>query len=200
MGVGEQRVRIVSGEFRGRRLLAPRGDATRPTADRVREGLFSSLVSLSDARLVGNALDAFAGSGALGLEALSRGIDAVTFVECDRPARAALEANISALGVQGRTVVIGGDSLTLARQGALRGGPFSLLLLDPPYRLACSEIAGFISAITARDLLEDGAFIVYEHACGDEVVWPAGVTTITRKRYGKTEVDIAGYEKEDGSS
>jgi 16S rRNA (guanine966-N2)-methyltransferase len=194
-------MRIVAGEFRGRKLVAPKGDSTRPTADRVREGLFSSLVSLAGPRLGGGrALDAFAGSGALGLEALSRGLASVTFVECDRAARAALQANIFALGARGRSVVTAGDSFVLATRGALRGGPFSLLLLDPPYRLAGSEIAGFISALTARELLEDGALIVYEHLLGDEVVWPAGVSAITRKRYGKTEIDIASYEKEDGSS
>lgn len=194
-------MRIVAGEFRGRRLVAPKGDSTRPTADRVREGLFSSLASLAGPRLGGGrALDAFAGSGALGLEALSRGLEAATFVECDRAAQAALETNVTALGVRGRTIIAVGDVFVLARRGALRGGPFSLLLLDPPYRLAGSEIAEFISALTTHELLEDGALIVYEHLHGDEVVWPAGVSAITQKRYGKTEISIASYVEEDGSS
>lgn len=194
-------MRIVAGEFRGRRLVAPKGDSTRPTADRVREGLFSSLASLAGPRLGGGrALDAFAGSGALGLESLSRGIQAVTFVECDRTARAALQTNIAALGVEGRTTLCVGDTFVLAARGAIRGGPFSLLLLDPPYRLAGSEIAELVSALTTHELLEDGALIVYEHLHGDEVVWPAGVSGITQKRYGKTEIDIASYEREDGSS
>jgi 16S rRNA (guanine966-N2)-methyltransferase len=193
-------MRIVAGEFRGRRLQTPRGDTTRPTTDRVREALFSSLSSIAGADLGGGrGLDAFAGSGALGLEALSRGLGAVTFLERDRAALASLRANIEALGVNERAFVVQGDALNLASTGAIGHGPFSLLLIDPPYRLACNEIARMISALLARDLLEDGALIVYEHSVGNEVSWPSGVTELAEKRYGLTHVRIALYEKEAGS-
>lgn len=197
MDVGEQRMRIVAGEFRGRRIVAPKGETTRPTTDRVREALFSSLTSITGPGLgAGSALDAFAGSGALGLEALSRGVERVVFVESDRGAREALQANISALGVARRTSVISGDVLAVAQRGALLGAPFSLLLLDPPYRLAPSAIAQLVSALAAHDLLKDGAVITYEHALGSQIEWPTEVLVLTSKRYGKTEIDVAVYERE----
>ncbi len=193
-------MRIVAGQFRGRRLQAPSTDATRPTTDRVREAVFSSLTSIAGADLGGaTGLDAFAGSGALGLEALSRGLAAVTFVEHNRAALAALRTNIQNLGVNQRAFVVQGDALSLAAAGAIGPRPFSLLLIDPPYRLACNEIARMISALIARDLLEDGALIVYEHSAGSDVSWPAGVVELTQKRYGLTHVQIATYEKEAGS-
>lgn len=195
-----ERMRIVAGEFGGRRIVTPRGTKTRPTTDRVREALFSSLSSIAGADLGGGSgLDAFAGSGALGLEALSRGVDAVTLVERDRAALEALRANVEGLGVAGRTSIAVGDVQTLVSAGALRRGPFSLLLLDPPYRLASSEITRLISALIARDLLEDAALIVYEHSAGSDITWPAGVEGLTSKRYGSTQVEIVRYEKEAGS-
>lgn len=190
-------MRIVAGEFRGRRLIAPKGDTTRPTTDRVREALFSSLTSIAGPGLgAGTALDAFAGSGALGFEALSRGVERVVFVESDRGAREALQANVAALGVERRTNVVSGDALALAERGALLGAPYSLLLLDPPYRLAPSAIAQMLSALAAHDLLKDGALITYEHALASQIEWPTGVSALTSKRYGKTEIDIAVYERE----
>ena len=189
-------MRIVAGEFRGRRLVAPKGEATRPTADRVREALFSTISSLAGPSLGGGrVLDAFAGSGALGLEALSRGLEHVTFVDTDRGALAALNTNIAALGVQSRAIVTQGDSTVLSTRGAIRGGPFALLLLDPPYRLDAGAIGRLVSELIAHDLLEEGAIIVYEHATGVAASWPAGVSSIARKRYGSTEVDIANLGK-----
>ena len=189
-------MRIVAGEFRGRRLVAPQGEGTRPTTDRVREALFSSLTSLAGPSFGdGHALDLFAGSGALGLEALSRGIGHVTFVDSDRSALAAVNTNIAALGVQSRAIVTQGDSTVLSERGAIRGGPFSLLLLDPPYRLDAGAVGRLVSQLIAHDLLEEGAIIVYEHASGVAAHWPAGVSSVARKRYGSTEVDIANLGK-----
>jgi 16S rRNA (guanine966-N2)-methyltransferase len=189
-------MRIVAGEFKGRRIATPKGEGTRPTTDRVREALFSSLTSLAGQGLGGGrALDAFAGSGALGLEALSRGVGSVTFVERDRAALSALDANIQALDVRKRVLVAAGDSQLLASRGAIRGGPFSLLLLDPPYRLDAGEVGRLILQLIAHDLLEDGAVIVYEHASGASMDWPVGVSAVVTKRYGSTEMDIASYEK-----
>ena len=193
-------MRIVAGEFRGRRLEAPKGDATRPTTDRVREAVFSALSSIAGPSLGGGAaLDAFAGTGALGLEALSRGIDSVTFVEQDRAALAAIRRNIETLGAEDRTTVVVGDSLARAATGSLPGGPFALLLLDPPYRLDAGEVAMMISQLVVHDLLGDEALIMLERASGTTVIWPAGVSVLTEKRYGTTAVDIAVYERGEGS-
>jgi 16S rRNA (guanine966-N2)-methyltransferase len=193
-------MRIVAGEFRGRRLEAPKGEGTRPTIDRVREAVFSSLASIAGPDLGGGAaLDAFAGTGALGLEALSRGVESVTFVEQDRAALQAVKRNIETLGVVARTRVVTGDAFACAARGAIPGGPFSLLLLDPPYRLDAGEVATLISQLAVHDLLADEALIVLERASGTEAIWPDGISVLTQKRYGTTAVDIAIYDKGEGS-
>jgi 16S rRNA (guanine966-N2)-methyltransferase len=121
-------MRIVGGEFGGRRLVMPKDARVRPTADRVREAWMSILgEELADARV----LDLFAGSGALGLEALSRGAASVTFVELNPPSLRALDQNITALGVQKSVTVHRGDALRYAER--LSGGEFELVLADPPY-------------------------------------------------------------------
>src|SRR6516164_1773455 len=125
-------MRIIAGAWRGRTLVAPRGTATRPTADRVRQALFDMLMHASwGGRAImegANVLDAFAGTGALGLEALSRGAGHATFVEQDREALVALRANIAACRAQDRSTVIAGNAL------AIGPGPgFGLVFLDPPY-------------------------------------------------------------------
>ena len=121
-------MRIVAGQFRGRPLQAPAGSETRPTADRVREALFSMLASRLGSFDDLKVADLFAGSGALGFEALSRGAAHVTFVENDRRAQAALKANAERLDVTDRVRVVGGSALALPRSEA-----FDLILADPPY-------------------------------------------------------------------
>ncbi|MGI8805743.1 MAG: 16S rRNA (guanine(966)-N(2))-methyltransferase RsmD [Thermoleophilaceae bacterium] len=120
-------MRVVAGAFKGRRLTAPGGRATRPTADRVREALFSMLGPIDGLRV----LDLFAGSGALGVEAASRGAAAVTFVENDRQALEAIARNLNAVGLE--AAVIRSDAL--AYLGG-RPGPFDLVFVDPPYSSA----------------------------------------------------------------
>ena len=125
-------MRVIAGELRGRRLMAPRGQTTRPTSDRVREATFNALVSLAvvdDARVI----DLFAGSGALGIEALSRGASHATFVERDRDALEALGENLARCGLgPARAEVVVGDALAMLTSGRLVG-PWDLALLDPPY-------------------------------------------------------------------
>lgn len=130
-------MRIIAGQWRGRKLVAPKGDTTRPTADRTRERLFSMLTSRLGDFADLQVLDLFSGSGALGLEALSRGAARCTFVEQDREALAALEKNISTLDAGDRSDVRIGSVLALgpARQ------PFDLILLDPPYESGAASVA-----------------------------------------------------------
>ena len=126
-------MRVVAGRFGGRRLVAPRGEGTRPTSLRVREALFSILGPLEHLRV----LDLFAGTGALGLEALSRGAGHVLFVEQDRRALEALRSNIAACGLAApEAEVRPGDARKAAREARARGGSYDLVLLDPPYRQA----------------------------------------------------------------
>jgi 16S rRNA (guanine966-N2)-methyltransferase len=125
-------VRVISGAARGRRLVTPAGSATRPTTDRVREATFNALVSLGaveDATV----LDLFAGSGALGIEALSRGAAQATFVDVDRAARTAVETNLATCGFADRAEVVASPGERFAADAARSGRRWDLALLDPPY-------------------------------------------------------------------
>jgi 16S rRNA (guanine966-N2)-methyltransferase len=152
-------MRIVAGAWRGRALQAPRGDATRPTADRVRQALFDMLLHapwggrevIDGARV----LDGFAGTGALGLEALSRGAAVATFVERDRAALAALRTNIESLAATTRATILAGDILAIRP-----GPPCSLVFLDPPYGQGLAQRA--LGHLTRTGWIAAGALIVVE--------------------------------------
>ena len=198
--MGEQRVRIVAGEFKGRVISAPKGASTRPTADRVREGLFSALVSRLGVDLGGgSALDAFAGSGALGLEALSRGASTVTFVEQDRRAFAVLRENVAELGVEKRSTVLQANVSTVAERGPLPGAPFSLLFLDPPYRIEQSEVRTLIECLVDNHGLTDGAVVLWEHDATSAVSWPSTIGPLFHLKYGSTRIDAGTFAKGDAA-
>lgn len=192
-------MRIVAGTLKGRRIKAPAGTKTRPTIDRVRESLFSSLVSLSGPDLGGGrVLDAFAGSGSLGLEALSRGASHVTFVEEDRAAMAVILANVEALGVGTRCTVRRMNAFSLAERGA--PDSFSLILLDPPYTLDPVRVAWLLDALARRGSVAEGALVSWEHAQGSPVLWPAGYEELVSKKYGTAAVSVARYVGGEGES
>ena len=181
-------MRIVAGAARGRRLTVPPGDAVRPTLDRVREALFSSLAPLLPGASV---LDGFAGSGALGLEARSRGAAHVTLVEQERRALAAVQRNVEAVGLDGTTVVAG-DVLRLAASGALPGAPFDLVLLDPPYALGEGPLGVLLTDLVP--LLAPDATVVVERAHpGPGPSWPAALRPDPPRRYGSTALHRARY-------
>jgi len=165
-------IRVVSGEFGGRKLVVPDGLGTRPTTDKVRQAVFNSLDSAS---LIEGAsvADLFAGSGALGIEALSRGAATCVFVERDRAALQALRANIAALGLANRTTVVTSD--VPAWVPALRG--VDLALIDPPY-----EFDGWDKLLTVLQV----PFVVAEAA--HEISPPAGWEMLRSRRYGRTWV------------
>ena len=173
-------MRVVSGDLGGRKLVTPDGSDTRPTSDRVREAMFNSLFSL-DAIEGARVLDAFAGSGALGIEALSRGALHATFVETGRDALAALRENLETLqlGAQGR--VVPGDALAHLERTAAEGSHYDLVLLDPPY--------GFDQWDALLAAVPVGARVVIES--DREVVVPDSWEVHRRKRYGGTVVTLA---------
>ncbi|WP_026912456.1 16S rRNA (guanine(966)-N(2))-methyltransferase RsmD [Patulibacter minatonensis] len=176
-------MRIVAGRFGGRRLTAPPGLDTRPTGDRVRESLFSILGPLHGARV----LDLFAGTGALGLEALSRGAAHATFVERDRRALDALGANIDAFGLdQDEALVVRGDYRRALRDAGARGEAYDLVLLDPPYRDA-SGIAPVLDT-ALRPLLREGATVVTESDRRSPMHLDLGGAD--ERRYGDTLIRI----------
>jgi 16S rRNA (guanine966-N2)-methyltransferase len=155
-------VRIIAGEWRGRALKAPPGDATRPTADRVRETLFSMLVSRIGSFEGLRVADLFAGSGALGLEALSRGAAHATFVEQDNAAVTALRANCEHLNAADKVRIVAGSALKLAKTE-----PFDLIFADPP----CQQGSGtaVVAAVEAATWLAPAGWMSIETARGEPV-------------------------------
>jgi 16S rRNA (guanine(966)-N(2))-methyltransferase RsmD len=199
-------VRIIGGVLGGRRLRAPRGQATRPTADRVKESLFNILVGLG--KLGGaHVLDLFAGSGALGLEALSRGAADALFVDSGADPAQVIADNARALGVESRVRVVRGDVVaTLGRLAGRDLGRFDLAFLDPPY--AAGLAAAALAALPP--LLAPGARVLLEHdrrtppevgKVGPEggEIGPLSLQLMDRRRYGDTEVSFYAMPGQDST-
>jgi 16S rRNA (guanine966-N2)-methyltransferase len=155
-------MRIIAGTWRGRRLVAPPGEATRPTADRTRETLFSMLVSRLGSFDELTVADLFAGSGALGLEAVSRGAARAVLVDNDRAAIKAIEANIASLGASDRCEVRAHSALALPR-----GQAFDLIFADPPYTASSGSEA--VAAVAAAGWLSPGGWLAVETMRGVEI-------------------------------
>lgn len=176
--------RIIGGDLGGRRLSTPEGDNTRPTSDRVREALFGSLAAagvLDGAHV----LDLYAGSGAVGLEALSRGAESVLFVEAHAATARVLRRNIAALGVSAATAVNTARLPTALKQEPPRR--FDLVFADPPYHLDDTELAGVLSLLIEHDWLAAEADVVVERSQrSGEPRWPEGLTLDRSRRYGET--------------
>jgi 16S rRNA (guanine966-N2)-methyltransferase len=182
----EEEVRIVGGRFRGRALAAPATLATRPTSDRVREAIFNILAhGIADLQIPGaRVLDLFAGSGALGLEALSRGASFCLFVDTSPEARAQIRRNVETLGLTGATRIFRRDATDLGAAGALAG--FGLAFLDPPYDGRLGERA-LLSAATGG-WLAPGAVVALEQRRGTPTVLPPPFALLARRSWGETEV------------
>jgi 16S rRNA (guanine966-N2)-methyltransferase len=179
--------RIVAGIAGGRRLAVP-PSGTRPTSDRVREALFSALAH--DPGLDGAAvLDLCAGSGALGLEALSRGAEHVLLVECDRRAVAVLRRNVAAVGLPGAHVRAAPAAAVLA---APADRPYDVLLVDPPYAMPDAEVVGWLAAAHAhRWLAPDATAVVERPTRGGPFPWPTPMQATRERRYGETTLHVA---------
>ncbi|HEY6534082.1 MAG TPA: 16S rRNA (guanine(966)-N(2))-methyltransferase RsmD [Acidimicrobiales bacterium] len=178
-------MRVVAGEARGRRLVTPEGRDTRPTLDRVREALFNALGSL-DAVDGAQVLDLFAGSGALGIEALSRGAAHATFVDTDHAARRAIAQNLAATGLAGRAEVVAADAAQHLTRHAEGSGPaYDLVLLDPPYATADETWRALLEQVAA--VAPAGVVVVESDR---EVAAPEGWHALREKRYGGTLVNV----------
>lgn len=184
-------MRIIAGRHRGRRLVAPKGLVTRPTMDRAREAIFQILGDLSGL----HALDLYAGTGAMGLEALSRGATAVTFVETDGPALAALRRNVEAMGAAAAVKVV---TVPVERAGQVlrRGAPYDLVLSDPPWPLSTASAP--LVARLVRGLLAPGARVLLGHSADAPVELPpgSGLELIDRRRWGGTGMSFFEAEGE----
>lgn len=182
-------MRIVGGSHKGRRLTAPEGRGTRPTSDRARESLFnilahSPLVELDGARVV----DAFAGSGALGLEALSRGAEHAWFLETHAAALAAIRTNVAELRLDGQTTILRAD----ATKPPAAVAPCTLALIDAPYDKDLS--APCLAALAQKGWLAPGALAVVEVAAREALTPPLGFTVANERSYGAARLVFLVYE------
>ncbi|MEP7090857.1 MAG: 16S rRNA (guanine(966)-N(2))-methyltransferase RsmD [Nocardioidaceae bacterium] len=176
--------RIIGGDAGGRRLKAPAGDRTRPTSDRVREALFSALDSALGSLHGLRFLDVYAGSGAVGLEARSRGAGVVTLVEHDRRTAEVIRANVRTLGFAQVEVVVSDVSRALAQPPR---APYDVVFLDPPYAVPVEEVADVLRALHAHGWLSHEAVVVVERSSrGAGLTWPEGFTADRTRRYGET--------------
>jgi 16S rRNA (guanine966-N2)-methyltransferase len=192
-------MRIIAGRLRGRVIEAPEDGSVRPTSDRVRENLFNLLAHgriaaegvspLDGAHL----LDAFAGSGALGLEALSRGAAEAVFLDADLTALECLRRNVKKLGEEPRATLLQADALRPPRRDKVRGNPAprTLLFLDPPYRSGLAGAA--LAALAEAGWLEAGALAAIELDQADKFALPAGFAPADERRYGRTRLMFARW-------
>lgn len=186
-------MRIVSGEFRGKAIVTPQGDRTRPTSDRARQAVFNILEhaawspGLRDVRVI----DLFAGSGALGFEALSRGAAFCLFVETDEQARGAIRQNVDAMGLFGRTRVHRRDATDLGQRPGADGPAFELTFLDPPYAKGLGETA--LAKLAAGGWLAPGAVVVFERGADEADFDVEGFEKLDARDYGAARVHFLRF-------
>lgn len=198
-------MRIIAGEFKGRTIESPSERTTRPTTDRVRESIFSAVYSRLPELDETDVLDAFAGSGALGIEALSRGARSCVFVERDRSALEVLEGNLRKLGLSSPCArVVNADAFDSRRFLRSQGArPFGLVLLDPPYAVEPQEVRALLDDLVQESLLASGCVVVYEHSLGSRVAVAEQFATgipfeVTGdKKYGKIGVTFLRHRDRD---
>jgi len=199
-------MRIVAGELKGRAIEAPEGNETRPTTDRVREALMSSLYSLLGGFEGQRVLDAFAGSGALGIEAISRGAAYAEFFENGKKAFRVLQGNLRSCGLEGGRAHAWNRDVTKAfdknyvKAETTASLSYSLIFLDPPYQFSAEAVASFVQILFACGAAQDDATVVYEFAQKDAARAEAAFCDFdikSKKKYGKTGVMILG--KREGS-
>jgi 16S rRNA (guanine966-N2)-methyltransferase len=194
--------RVIAGEAGGRRLAVPDGRDTRPTSDRAREGLFSTIVSMLGSLAGARILDLYAGSGAVGLEALSRGADHVLLVEHGTRATRVIRENIEAIGLPGAVLAAGRVERVLARgpapaggrestappggQSGSEGGRYDVVFADPPYALADTAVSQVLSLLADQGWLAPGALVIVERATrSGPLHWPDGFVPDRSRRYGE---------------
>ncbi|RBP02831.1 16S rRNA (guanine966-N2)-methyltransferase [Roseiarcus fermentans] len=190
-------MRVVGGRLGGRALAAPGSRAIRPTSDRLRESMFDILEHRYPGRIEGRrVVDLFSGSGALAIEALSRGAKFALMVDKEAEARALLRANVEAMGLGGVTRIWRADATKLGDAPA--GGPFALAFLDPPYGQGLAGPA--LAALVAGGWLEADALCVVEEAAKAEIIAPPGLAPIDERVYGDTRIVILRREESGGEA
>lgn len=186
-------MRVVGGKWGGVPLESPEGHGvTRPTTDRNREAMASMILSARGLNLGGaSVLDAFAGSGAMGIELLSRGADRCTFIDQDARAATRVRRNLAKVGAEKVAyAVLRGDACQLAERGRIAGAPFDVVFLDPPYALSADVVSAMLEHLAAHGALRPGATVVYERSAEAPGLGVPGLIPVRTKRYGITCVDL----------
>ena len=186
-------MRVVGGKWGGVPLESPEGrGVTRPTTDRNREAMASMILSARGLNIEGSSvLDAFAGSGAMGIELLSRGAARCTFIDQDARAAARVRRNLAKVGAEkGAYAVLRGDACQLAERGRIAGAPFDVVFLDPPYALSAGVVSAMLKHLVAQGALRSGATVVYERSAQAPGLDVPGLIPMRTKRYGITCVDL----------
>ena len=191
--------RVIAGIAGGRRLAVPPGTTTRPTSDRAREGLFASLLSELGTFDGAHVLDLYAGSGAIGLEALSRGADQVRLVESDTRAAAVIKANITAVGLPGATLAVDRVERLLARPLADDNDHFDLVIADPPYAVTEEAVTRVLALLKAGWLADDALVVIERATRSGPVDWPPGFLPGKSRRYGEATFWYGWYGSETGA-
>ena len=193
-------MRVIAGRYRGRALKAPKGTKTRPTTDRVKEALMSTLQSAYGSFEGAHVLDAFAGSGALGIECLSRGAREAHFFEKDRAALEALHANLSMLDISPEESHV--FKRDIMKNPPVSGGkPYDVVFLDPPYAYDAKEILALLQHFKDAGMLAEGAVISYEHGSSVDLASllneNAKMAILTSKRFGTTTIDFLTFSEDE---
>lgn len=176
--------RVIAGTAGGRRLAVPPGNGTRPTSDRAREGLFSTWESLLGTLHGARVADLYAGSGAVGLEALSRGASHALLVEADARAARTVRENIRTLGLPGAELRTGKAEQIVT--GPAPTAPYDLVFLDPPYAVSDDDLREILLTLRSGGWIADDAVVTVERSTrGGEFAWPAGFTSLRARRYGE---------------
>ena len=197
--------RVIAGIAGGRRLAVPPGTTTRPTSDRAREGLFASLLSELGTFDGARVLDLYAGSGAIGLEALSRGADQVRLVESDPRAAAVIKANITAVGLPGATLAVDRVERLLSRPPADNQDSkdnkdrFDLVIADPPYAVTEEAVTRVLALLQAGWLADDALVVIERATRSGPVDWPPGFLPGKSRRYGEATFWYGWYGSEAGA-
>ena len=192
-------MRIVAGKWRGQGIAQPPESITRPTTDRVREALFSALESRIDFAGI-RVLDAFAGSGAFGIEMLSRGAACCTFVDAGRQAIRTVKGNLASLGAAPASYrIITGDIFAAVAGLSSQGAPFDLVFLDPPYAMPAAEVARLLESLSAAGCVTMDGIAVYERASAAPMIVTPCATLIRSKRLGETAVDYYRIGEDHGA-
>jgi 16S rRNA (guanine966-N2)-methyltransferase len=203
--------RVIAGQAGGRRLAVPPGTTTRPTSDRAREGLFASLLSELGTFEGARVLDLYAGSGAIGLEALSRGAERVLLVESDARAAAVIKANVKAVDLPGATVAVDRVDRLLARPPAGHQdrdrdrdqdqdrARFDLVIADPPYAVTEEAVTGVLTLLKAGWLADDALVVIERATRSGPVDWPPGFLPGKSRRYGEATFWYGWYGSEAGA-